>query len=98
MKPFDDIPMAHVMAFDAVSALAYVGVAAGHRIDCTLDGDPDMQIVILAKDRETLQRFHRHIGIALDITKVQAVAMASTKTLRIMPIVKMQPKPEDDEL
>lgn len=97
-KPIQAIPMAYVMAFDAVSVKAYVGAAAGLRVDCTLDGDDDMELVVMAKDTETLSRFYAHIGHVLDEKKVEKVAVASTATLRIFPISKFQPKPPEDEL
>lgn len=101
-KPIKDIPMAHIMAFNMVSAPAYVGVAAGQIIDCTLDDEPDMEVIILAKDEATLKRYHKFVGIGLDTTKVQKVALASTRTLRIHPygsVTSATPQsPPDDEL
>lgn len=76
------------MAFNAVSAPAYVGVAVRQVIDCSLDGDADIDVVILAKDEETLKRFRDHALAGSIMTKFYKVAMAETKTLRIFPIEK----------
>ena len=76
------------MAFNAVSAPAYVGVAVRQIVDCSLDGDEDIDVVILAKDEATLKRFRDHALKGHEMTKFYKVAMAETKTLRIFPIEK----------
>lgn len=97
-----DIPKAHIMAFNMVSAPAYIGVAAGHFIDGSLDDIPDFHVVIMAANKEDLQRYHDHIGQRLDMKRVEAVALASTKTLRIYPIGTVKSatpqSPDEDEL
>jgi hypothetical protein len=102
-KPVDpcQIPMAHVMAFNAVSANAYVGHAIAECVSCDLDGDPDFDVIVLAESVDNLKRFFALTGMKADFTKSAPVALAHQRDLRIMRSDNMQSRqvpPSDDDL
>lgn len=79
-----DIPLKHVMAFNSVSAPAYMGQAAGliHKRD---DGEV-IEVIVLAKDIETLRKFYDDVvETELKIEKSVPVGMAHAGQLRIIP-------------
>lgn len=85
-----DVPMQHVMAFNAVSAMCHVGVAIGLRIDGSLDDEPDTDVIIMAKDEAALLKFHQSIGRSSDMAKVKAVALADRASVRVIPARDLQ--------
>lgn len=79
-----DIPLKHVMAFNAVSAPAYMGQAAG-LIHKRADGEV-IDVIIIAKDIETLRKFYDDVADSkLKIEKSVPVGMAHAGQLRIIP-------------
>lgn len=83
VKIFDGMAIHQVMAFNAVSAPAYVGKAVGLIVDCSMDDEPDIQVIITARTDAELQRFHDLIGQKVDLTKSKEVAIAWTAYLRV---------------
>lgn len=78
-----DIPLKHVMAFNAVSAPAYMGQAAG--LIHTLDDGRQIEVIILAKDIETLREFYNDVSEkGLNIEKSVPVGMCHAGNLRIV--------------
>ena len=80
-----EIPMRHVMAFNAVSAPAYMGQAMGH-IWKSSDGK-EHEVIVIAKDIAGLQLFCQdyELDVKLDIEKTKPVGMAHAGQLRIIP-------------
>lgn len=78
---FKDIPVRHVMAFNSISALAYVG-AAGAYVN---PEDPSLQFILVAKDRETLVRIFEYLEVPFDAEKAKPVGVTSTTHLRLIP-------------
>lgn len=78
------IPLQHVMAFNAVSAPAYMGQAMGH-IWKGADGQQH-EVIVIARDIAGLQRFTEdyELEVALDIKKTVPVGMAHAGNLRII--------------
>lgn len=78
-----DIPLKHVMAFNAVSAPAYVGQAAG--LIHTSKAGEKVEVIIIAKDIETLRSFYDDVAaLKLKIDKSVPVGMAHMGNLRIV--------------
>lgn len=80
-----EIPMRHVMAFNAVSAPAYMGQAMGH-IWKSEDGK-QREVIVIAKDIEGLQQFVKdyELEVSLNIDKTKPVGMCHAGQLRIIP-------------
>lgn len=68
---FDSIPFGYLVAFPNVAAAGYKGVGAAH----VVDGQPDLGVIIVAKDYETLQRFRDAVGIKHDNDKYWPLAV-----------------------
>lgn len=88
-----DVPIHHVMAFNSVSAPCHVGVAMGWRIDCSMDDEAPIELVVMAKDIETLRRFKAQqpgLKKIVDKTNYYPVAMAQQRHLKIMKAADMQ--------
>ena len=78
-----DIPMEFVMAFNAVSAPAFVGTCAALSLDKELDGEPNIEVIVMAKDPAMLQRFFSELPHSLDLNRTYPVALAHQKHLRL---------------
>lgn len=103
--PFKGLPMEYVMAFNAVSAPAYMGEGAALRIDGSLDDMPDIEVIVIARNKAELQRFHDHIGQQIDLTKSKPLATTWTKFVKVLPYSQLAAPPSfqttpppDDEL
>ena len=78
------IPLEHVMAFNAVSAPAYMGQAAG-LIHKRNNGEV-IEVIVLARDIETLRKFYDDVHeVKLKIEKSVPVGMCHAGQLRIIP-------------
>lgn len=85
------IPIQHVVAFNMVSAPAHIGCAIGQRIDGSLDGEPDISIVVMAKNRVELDRALAYLNLTSDMSKSVPAALIHTKNLRVHPIGAIAP-------
>lgn len=83
VDPLRQIPMRHVMAFNAVSAPAYVGHAVGHR---WRDSKGEHEVIVIAKDVETLTHFNDTFELEAKVNqeKVVPVGMAHMRSLRVV--------------
>lgn len=80
---FNDIPIHHVMAFNAVSAPAFIGQASAVVIDCSLDDEADLGVIIVAKSKYDLERFFEFIECESHPAKFKEVAVTHTAYLRV---------------
>lgn len=84
IKPISDIQLKHVMAFNAVSAPAHIGIACGHRY---IDADGvETEVIIIAKDNAALAKFHIDYGLQdeFDKDRTVPVGLAHLRNLRIL--------------
>lgn len=77
---FDKVPLANVGTFKNVSAPCYVGV--GGALD--LNEKPEVGVIIVAKDVETLKAFYEHIGIELVIDRTRDLVVAWRHHMHVM--------------
>ena len=103
-----NMPAHHVMAFNAVSAPAYVGRAATLSIDGSLDDEPDIDAIIVCKDSASLRKVMALLGRRAVKEISEAAVVTETKYLRVMAPIRdgengqINPnhrnQPEEDEL
>lgn len=94
-RPISDIPRGDLPA-QVKATVAYFGVASGYRIDMSLDGEPDIEVIVTATDAKALQRFFSQAGFKdYDPTKTLAVALVKREAVVLSK--QEQPKVEDDD-
>ena len=90
-----DIPRNHVVVRQSTTpTLAYVGKAIRWVVDRSLDDEPDIDVVILAKDAETAKRFLDDAGYVGPMDKFYDVAMMQRNALHVTPL---KPPPEEED-
>ncbi len=89
---FHHVPRAHVTVI-GVSTVAYMGVAAAQILDGERVNGEELQVIIVAKNKEALQLYHDTIALSLDMSLVKHVAVADATKLRAFPIEVEAPPP-----
>lgn len=82
---FTSIKVEHVMAFNNISAPAYLGRAVAIELDGSLDDEPDLGVIIVANDDATLARFYERIGQRLCPEKVKPVGVVYAAHIKVIP-------------
>lgn len=94
---YADIPRAYVATFNRVKAPAYVGVAVRQLIDGSLDDEPDIDVVVFAKDQATLERFKEKANLGLPMTKFYNVALAESTMMNLVPVTEFKGPAEEED-
>lgn len=83
------------------TAKCHVGIATGLIIDCSLDDEPKIEMVVMAKDEAMVRRFFQHFNIDIDDRKFYEVVVGQQKDMHILkydaPSVKPTPAAEGED-
>lgn len=79
---FDSIRLDYQTSFDRVPT--YLGQGVALDIDCSLDDEADIAVIVIARDEAELKRFHDHFGLTNDVSRSKMVAITWGTSLKVV--------------